>query len=108
MSFKQYSTLILGLSNRFIYFNDDLILGKDVYLDDFYSESKGFKFHLAWQLPGCAPKCPNTWIRDGYCDKACNNAQCEFDGGDCNITTQNIVPNNQGICFTSFVHLVYF
>jgi len=99
---------IKGLSNKFIYFNDDMILGRPVYLDDFYTQSKGFKFHLAWQLPGCAPKCPNSWIRDGYCDKSCNNPECEFDGGDCNSTiNSNLVSsNNQGIensfnfCFT--------
>ena len=77
---------IKGLSKRFIYFNDDFILGKPIWLDDFYTQSKGFKFQLAWQLPGCSPKCPNAWIRDGYCDKACNNSLCEFDGGDCNKT----------------------
>jgi hypothetical protein len=79
-----------------------------VYLDDFYSESKGFRFYLAWQLPGCAPKCPNAWIRDGYCDKSCNNARCDFDGGDCNITTKNIVSNNQGIYVLDvlFVYIV--
>ena len=25
--------------------------------------------------------CPS--IKDGYCDKACNNSDCEWDGGDC-------------------------
>ncbi len=89
---------IKGLSKRFIYFNDDMILGKPVYMDDFYTQSRGFKFHLAWQLPGCAPKCPNAWIRDGYCDRACNNLECEFDGGDCNSTVNaNLASvNNQG------------
>jgi UDP-N-acetylglucosamine-lysosomal-enzyme len=44
---------IPGLSKKFIYFNDDYILAKPVYYDDFYTQSKGFKIHLAWSLPGC-------------------------------------------------------
>lgn len=74
---------IKGLSEKFLYFNDDVLLGREIYLDDFYTESRGFKFHLAWQLPGCNPNCPNSWIKDGYCDKACNTTECEYDGGDC-------------------------
>lgn len=74
---------IQGLSQKFLYFNDDVFLGRPIYLDDFYSASRGYRFHLAWQLPGCNQNCPNSWIRDGYCDKACNTTECEYDGGDC-------------------------
>ncbi len=74
---------IPGLSNRFLYFNDDTLLGAPVWPDDFFTYSKGFRFHLAWSLPGCNANCPNSWIRDGYCDKPCNTAECDFDGGDC-------------------------
>ena len=31
----------------------------------------------------CAPGCPDSYITDGICDSACNNAECGFDGGDC-------------------------
>ena len=34
-------------------------------------------------MPNCQDGCPSTWIKDGYCDKACNNSECEWDGGDC-------------------------
>lgn len=52
---------------------------------------------MAWAIPGCTPKCPNSWINDGYCDKACNNQLCDFDGGDCNNTSNsNNLNNNQG------------
>merc|ERR1719471_1959121 len=27
--------------------------------------------------------CPSSWVKDGYCDKACNVSECLFDGGDC-------------------------
>jgi hypothetical protein len=31
----------------------------------------------------CAPGCPWGWIDDGYCDEACYNSACSWDGGDC-------------------------
>lgn len=34
---------ISGLSQKFIYLNDDVMFGKDVWPDDFYSHSKGQK-----------------------------------------------------------------
>lgn len=74
---------IKDLSTRFIYFNDDVLLGAPIWPDDFFTFSRGFRFHLAWSLPGCNPACPNSWIRDGYCDRPCNTAECDFDGGDC-------------------------
>ena len=39
--------------------------------------------YLTWPVPSCREGCPSTWIRDGYCDKACNNSDCDWDGGDC-------------------------
>ncbi|XP_064482412.1 N-acetylglucosamine-1-phosphotransferase subunits alpha/beta-like [Ornithodoros turicata] len=79
---------IPGLSKRFIYLNDDVMFGKRVWPDDFYSHSNGYKVRLAWSVPDCALGCPTSWIRDGYCDRPCNNSHCQWDGGDCNqITT---------------------
>ncbi|KFO30294.1 N-acetylglucosamine-1-phosphotransferase subunits alpha/beta [Fukomys damarensis] len=74
---------IQGLSQKFIYLNDDVMFGKDVWPDDFYSHSKGQKVYLTWPVPNCAEGCPGSWVRDGYCDKACNNSACDWDGGDC-------------------------
>ncbi|XP_029017081.1 N-acetylglucosamine-1-phosphotransferase subunits alpha/beta [Betta splendens] len=74
---------IPGLSQKFIYLNDDVMFGKDVWPDDFYSHSKGQKVYLTWPVPNCAEGCPGSWIKDGYCDKACNNSACDWDGGDC-------------------------
>lgn len=34
---------IPGLSQKFVYLNDDVMFGKDVWPDDFYSHSKGQK-----------------------------------------------------------------
>ncbi|CAK6950029.1 N-acetylglucosamine-1-phosphotransferase subunits alpha/beta [Scomber scombrus] len=74
---------IPGLSQKFIYLNDDVMFGKDVWPDDFYSHSKGQKVYLTWPVPNCAEGCPGSWIKDGYCDKPCNNSACDWDGGDC-------------------------
>uniref|UniRef100_A0A4W6FEX2 N-acetylglucosamine-1-phosphotransferase subunits alpha/beta n=1 Tax=Lates calcarifer TaxID=8187 RepID=A0A4W6FEX2_LATCA len=76
---------IPGLSQKFIYLNDDVMFGKDVWPDDFYSHSKGQKVYLTWPVPNCAEGCPGSWIKDGYCDKACNNSACDWDGGDCSV-----------------------
>ncbi|XP_038131478.1 N-acetylglucosamine-1-phosphotransferase subunits alpha/beta [Cyprinodon tularosa] len=80
---------IPGLSQKFIYLNDDVMFGKDVWPDDFYSHSKGQKVYLTWPVPNCAEGCPGSWIKDGYCDKACNNSACDWDGGDCLGTAGN-------------------
>ncbi|XP_076153324.1 N-acetylglucosamine-1-phosphotransferase subunits alpha/beta-like [Alosa pseudoharengus] len=80
---------IPGLSQKFIYLNDDVMFGKDVWPDDFYSHSKGQKVYLTWPVPECAEGCPDFWIKDGYCEKVCNNSACDWDGGDCLGTGSN-------------------
>ncbi|XP_028638907.1 N-acetylglucosamine-1-phosphotransferase subunits alpha/beta [Grammomys surdaster] len=89
---------IEGLSQKFIYLNDDVMFGKDVWPDDFYSHSKGQKVYLTWPVPNCAEGCPGSWIKDGYCDKACNNSACDWDGGDCsgNSAGSRYVPGGGG------------
>ncbi|XP_048726912.2 N-acetylglucosamine-1-phosphotransferase subunits alpha/beta-like isoform X2 [Ostrea edulis] len=74
---------IPGLSKKFIYMNDDVMFGKEVWPEDFYTQATGQRVYLTWPVPNCREGCPSTWIKDGYCDKACNNSECEFDGGDC-------------------------
>ena len=75
---------IPGLSDRFIYLNDDVMFGNDVFPDDFWKLVGTQNVFLSWEVPRCADGCPNNWIKDGYCDAACNNKQCDWDGGDCN------------------------
>jgi hypothetical protein len=31
----------------------------------------------------CAPGCPDAWLGDGTCDAPCDNADCNYDWGDC-------------------------
>ncbi|XP_076472169.1 N-acetylglucosamine-1-phosphotransferase subunits alpha/beta-like isoform X2 [Babylonia areolata] len=74
---------IPGLSDKFLYLNDDVMFGSEVWPDDFYTYATGQKLYLTWPVPSCNEGCPSNWIRDGYCDKACNSSECEWDGGDC-------------------------
>lgn len=74
---------IPGLSKRFIYFNDDVFLGAPVHPEDFVSVTGLQKLYLSWDVPKCAPGCVESWIGDGYCDKACNVSECNFDFPDC-------------------------
>lgn len=75
---------IPGLSKYFLYFNDDIFLGKTIWPEDFLTESEGYKIFITWNLPDCTPSCTWSWVGDGSCDAPCNNEQCSYDGGDCN------------------------
>ncbi|KAL7290119.1 hypothetical protein TKK_0015840 [Trichogramma kaykai] len=77
---------IPGLSNKFLYFNDDVMLGDTVWPEDFITFASGQKVYLAWWVPDCSDSCPWAWVQDGACDPSCNTTLCEFDGGDCDIT----------------------
>lgn len=74
---------IPGLSEKFLYFNDDILIGKEVWLEDFISPAYGQKVYLSWPVPDCNPNCPWSWVQDGSCDTPCNTSACSFDGGDC-------------------------
>jgi hypothetical protein len=74
---------IPGLSRRFIYFNDDILLGKPVTIEDFYTPTSGFKIRLGMYVPRCTLTCPGSWLGDGYCDDQCNVESCKYDNGDC-------------------------
>ncbi len=88
---------IPGLSKKFIYFNDDVFLGAPTKPEDFVSVSGVQKFHLAWDVPKCAPGCSDSWIGDGFCDRACNVSACNFDYPDCsNATSPGWQSGNSG------------
>lgn len=48
---------IPGLSDYFVYFNDDVFLGRPVYPYDFYTIEKGQIMYYSWDVPNCAPDC---------------------------------------------------
>jgi UDP-N-acetylglucosamine-lysosomal-enzyme len=81
---------IPGLSRRFLYFNDDILLGKPISIEDFYTPESGFKIRMSIQVPRCAHNCPSSWLADGFCDKDCNLELCNFDGGDCESSSGNL------------------
>ncbi|XP_075228140.1 N-acetylglucosamine-1-phosphate transferase subunits alpha and beta [Lycorma delicatula] len=80
---------IPGLSEKFLYINDDIFLGSEVWPDDFVSPQHGEKVYLSWPVPDCNNDCPWLWVGNGVCDKSCNIFACAYDGGDCNDIFDN-------------------
>lgn len=74
---------IPGLSDYFIYFNDDVFLGRPVFPYDFMSLPNTQYLFASWDAPECAPNCRATSLGNGFCDFACNTEACGFDLGDC-------------------------
>jgi len=74
---------IPGLADNFIYLNDDFMFGKEVWPEDFYTSTKGYKIYLSWPVPDCNEGCSQSWIKDGFCDLPCNTSLCNWDAGDC-------------------------
>ncbi|XP_043196593.1 N-acetylglucosamine-1-phosphotransferase subunits alpha/beta-like [Amphibalanus amphitrite] len=84
---------IPGLSEHFLYFNDDVLLGQPVWPEDFLVPGGGYNVFLAWRVPDCALDCSATWLRDGHCDAACNTESCDWDAGDCVGVDPNLQPS---------------
>lgn len=78
---------IPNLSERFLYLNDDIFIGCEIFPDDFYLKSTGVNIFLGWPIPECTYECPWIFIGDGSCDVICNIEECQFDGGDCDDHT---------------------
>ncbi|OWZ22942.1 N-acetylglucosamine-1-phosphotransferase subunits alpha/beta [Phytophthora megakarya] len=74
---------IPGLSDMFLYFNDDVFLGSPVRPEDFVSQAGVQKGYFAWEIPLCSNRCWETSLANGRCDKECNVTACDFDMGDC-------------------------
>eukprot|EP00756_Hemistasia_phaeocysticola_P056926 Hpha_TRINITY_DN33568_c0_g1::TRINITY_DN33568_c0_g1_i1::g.171199::m.171199/K08239/GNPTAB; UDP-N-acetylglucosamine-lysosomal-enzyme len=74
---------IPGLSERFVYLNDDVMFGAPVWPDDFWTNTDGHRIWLSWPVPDCTEYCSQNWLGDGYCDKKCNTSTCGWDAGDC-------------------------
>ncbi|KAL3671260.1 hypothetical protein V7S43_003192 [Phytophthora oleae] len=74
---------IPGLSDMFLYFNDDVFLGSPVKPEDFVSQTGVQKAYFAWEIPLCSNRCWESSLANGRCDKECNVTACDFDMGDC-------------------------
>ena len=93
---------IPGLSDYFIYFNDDVFLGQSVQLSDFLSLQRGQKLFASWLVPDCAERCASprpssppghySDLGNGVCDAPCDVAACAFDLGDCDAEPQSRGP----------------
>ena len=57
-------------------FNKSIIFQEEIWPSDFFDSAFGQKIYFSWPLPDCAPGCPNSYIKDGYCDLVCNTTQC--------------------------------
>lgn len=77
---------IPGLSDKFLYFNDDVFLGSRVHPEDFVSQRGVQKVYFAWEVPLCSPGCWDAWLQNDRCDAQCNVTACDFDMGDCGCT----------------------
>lgn len=95
-SIESHLHSIPNLSQYFLYFNDDVFLGSKTYPSDFVSPSSTQKFYTSWDVPKCNAGCSDTWIGDGYCDKACNVSSCNFDWPDCRNATSGGKGRNKG------------
>jgi len=82
-SIESHLHRIPGLAKNFIYFNDDVMIGRPLSRDDFYTDSAGTKVYLSWPVPLCKPGCVSNFLGDGVCDEKCNVTECNFDHGDC-------------------------
>ncbi|KDO19754.1 hypothetical protein SPRG_15088 [Saprolegnia parasitica CBS 223.65] len=85
---------IPGLSEYFLYLNDDMLLGAPVSPDDFMSRSGTQNIYLAWKAPACSPDCANWMLGDGVCHRACNTAACGLDHGDCTCASPPVVADD--------------
>ena len=80
---------IPDLSTKFLYFNDDFLLGSWVTKADFCYGNQGQM--IRWEqhiVTMCKMGCSGHFLADNTCHSACNNAECGFDGGDC-LNDQN-------------------
>lgn len=86
---------IPGLSTRFVYFNDDVLLGAETWPEDFVRLDGAQKLYFAWDAPKCGEGCSDSWVGDGTCDAACNVSGCDFDFPDCVNATEEIASSNK-------------
>ena len=81
---------IPGLSDYFLYFNDDFFLGQPVEPSDFfvspYDGNQKLYFDSWTAFRECNQGCLFWMMGNGKCDPACRAPRCNFDMGDCGST----------------------
>ena len=79
-----YLHRIPGLSDKFLYLNDDMFIGNNLHKEDLCHGENGQKIYYANGIVNlCAEGCPYNWLGDGKCQEVCNNLLCLHDYGDC-------------------------
>jgi hypothetical protein len=73
---------IPGISKKFLYFNDDMLLLNNVTKEDFIINNK-YKIYQSYDVPDCNNECNLRMVGDGYCDTQCMTESCFYDGNDC-------------------------
>ncbi|XP_060593857.1 N-acetylglucosamine-1-phosphotransferase subunits alpha/beta-like [Ruditapes philippinarum] len=101
---------INGLSEGFIYMNDDFFFGQNVSLEDFYTEDAGTKVVFStWTASTvCGGKCSANLIRNGVCDTTCNYDHCAWDGGDCDEIPERLRPKDDGTSHCDYTTSIFF
>mmetsp|Transcript_43100 Transcript_43100/g.104315 ORF Transcript_43100/g.104315 Transcript_43100/m.104315 type:complete len:577 (+) Transcript_43100:80-1810(+) len=79
---------IPGISENFLYFNDDMFFGLPVEQSDWIPDpTTGSQnvFLDYWRFPDCSEGCTYDMQGDGQCNVECNTAACNWDFGDCGL-----------------------
>jgi len=80
---------IPGLTEYYLYFNDDMFLGNDVTPYDFLTSKligQQIRYDEGWPARVlCNPGCKFEKIKDNVCHEECNVSSCGFDYGDCGV-----------------------
>ena len=79
---------INGISDHFLYFNENTILKSKVCADDFFNPDDGYVFSAnGLQSIVDNVQCPTECLTDAFgddrCDHECNRLECLWDGLDC-------------------------
>ena len=84
---------IPNLSEKFLYFNDDIALLKPVCPSDFFTNKSGYKVYLElgfWSKTPSRPKifdlvCPKQCLyrKNLECNEECNRIECLYDDNKC-------------------------
>jgi len=75
---------IRGLSEKFLYFNDDFFLSNNITENDLFFGENGQQIYIEYPPKyECYPGCNIDKNNNSMCNLACNNTFCNFDGKDC-------------------------
>ena len=74
---------INGLSEKFLYFNDDVFLSNNISQHDLYYGRNGQQIYTDFKVKQCFVGCEIDGTSNGKCNMACNNSFCHYDGNDC-------------------------